>query len=231
MVGVMKDLKMITSESRSGEFDMAIDKLVPYWDEMLDALLMPLSFDPGSAINMLIIGSGAGRVVQKIRTLFPHSRIVCFDMVEDISVHVHSRLQGYRDVEYLTGDIARIPFDRNYDAVVSFFSLHHLFTEEDKIELYRKIHTSLTDNGVFSSADIVLASNDDLQTTYIQRWKEYMYHTISIEEVERKWLLEYYEETRPVILSEHCKWLTNIGFHNIDIVWKYYNFAVCYGKK
>jgi len=46
------------------------------------------------------------------------------------------------------------------------------------------------------------------------------------EEVENKWIPKYYEEDRPVSMMEHLDMLNKAGFKIMDVVWKYYNYAV-----
>lgn len=39
------------------------------------------------------------------------------------------------------------------------------------------------------------------------------------------------EEDRPAKLIEQLNWLAEIGFTDVDVIWKYYNFAVYGGLK
>ena len=40
-----------------------------------------------------------------------------------------------------------------------------------------------------------------------------------------------YEEDRPAVLMEQLSWLKDLGFADVDVVWKYYSFAVYGGRK
>lgn len=44
-------------------------------------------------------------------------------------------------------------------------------------------------------------------------------------------MTKHHEEDWPEILIDQISWLEDIGFKGIDIVWKYYNFAVYGGTK
>lgn len=57
------------------------------------------------------------------------------------------------------GEFTDYKFDDTYDVVVSSLALHHLVTDEDKIDFYRKIHESLSPDGVFFNADVILGSS------------------------------------------------------------------------
>jgi tRNA (cmo5U34)-methyltransferase len=54
---------------------------------------------------------------------------------------------------------------------------------------------------------------------------------VSSDEIENKWIVKYKAEDRPTSLINHINWLKEIGYKNIDIVWKYYNYCVYGGYK
>jgi tRNA (cmo5U34)-methyltransferase len=54
---------------------------------------------------------------------------------------------------------------------------------------------------------------------------------VAEEEINNKWLQQYQEEDRPAKLMDQIAWLTNLGFGDVDVIWKYYNFAVYGGRK
>lgn len=54
---------------------------------------------------------------------------------------------------------------------------------------------------------------------------------VSVDEIENKWMVNYKTEDRPTSLMNHVNWLRDVGFDDVDVVWKYYNFAVYGGRK
>lgn len=65
----------------------------------------------------------------------------------------------------------------------------------------------------------------------MNQWKAFMRKQLSEDEIENKCISKYYEEDRPAKMLEQLSWLTEIGFCEVDILWKYYNFAVYGGRK
>ena len=51
------------------------------------------------------------------------------------------------------------------------------------------------------------------------------------EEINHKWLLKYHREDRPAKLIDQVAWLADLGFVDVDVIWKYYNYAVYGGRK
>ena len=142
-----------------------------------------------------------------------------------------SRLARYPDVRYVVGDFNAFDFDGKYDAVIPSLALHHLVTDEDKRRFYRRFSESLAPGGVFYNADVVLGSSDFLQDVYMKRWRDFMNREVPKDEIEHKWIPKYEAEDRPAKLMDQLKWMEEIGFVDVDVVWKYCNFAVYGGVR
>jgi tRNA (cmo5U34)-methyltransferase len=218
-------------EEEAKEFDKIILRLVPYYSEMIDGIVSAIPHQRTSAINVIDLGCGTGTISKRIKKVFPRAEITCLDLAENMIEMSKIKLSNYRDVRYQVGNFTDYEFDNTYDAVVSSLALHHLVTDEDKIEFYRKIYDALRKNGVFFNADVVLGSNEHIRNVYIEKWKSFMKKHVSEEEIENKWLPQFWEEDRPAQLIDQLNWLTDLGFSDVDVVWKYYNFAVYGGRK
>ena len=111
-------------------------------------------------------------------------------------------------------------------------ALHHIETDHEKKQFYTKIFNLLTaSSGQFINADVVLATTDYQQNTNMNRWIDYMNRSVSTEEIQNKWIPSYKTEDRPAKLIDQLKWLDEIGFKTVDVIWKYYNFSVYGGIK
>ena len=218
-------------EEEAKEFDSIILKLIPYYPEMLDALVSAIPFDSTKPIKVIDLGCGTGTISKQIKYSFPNAKITCLDVAENMIEMAKKKLSRLSDIKYKIEDFNHFNFDYKYDVAVSSLSLHHLVTDEDKKNFYRKIYKALTTEGVFYNADNVIASNDYLQGFYMNKWKEFMRKSISKEEIENNWIPRYYIEDRPAKLIDQLTWLKEIGFADVDVIWKFYNFAVYGGRK
>jgi tRNA (cmo5U34)-methyltransferase len=216
-------------EEEAEAFDKTILKLIPHYTEMIDALVMSIPFKKDERINVIDLGCGTGTVARKIKDVFPNAKISCLDIAENMINLARQKLGGKTDC--YVGDFYKFEFDKKYDVIVSSLALHHLADDEDKKLFYRKIYNALNNNGVFYNADVVLGSNDRLQELYLAKWKAFMNKTVSLDEIENRWMVNYRTEDRPARLMNHIAWLRDIGFDDVDVVWKYYNFAVYGGAR
>lgn len=218
-------------ESEAKEFDKIILRLIPHYSEMIDGMVSSIPFDRPDNINVIDLGCGTGTISKQIKDNFPRATITCLDLAENMIEMSKLKLAGFSGIRYQVGDFRNYIFDDKYDVVVSSLALHHLVTDDDKIEFYRKIYESLRPEGVFFNADVILGSSEQLQETYMRKWKSFMKKNVSEEEIDNKWLPKYREEDRPAKLMDHFNWLVNLGFVDTDVIWKYYNFAVYGGRK
>lgn len=218
-------------EDEAKDFDEIIVKLIPHYNQMVDAMIDAIPFDKEASISILDLGCGTGTISQRISNRFPKSRIVCLDIASNMIEISRYKLSDHMHSEHLVGDFNKIKDRGKFDVVVSSLALHHLETDTDKKEFYATIFDHLNDKGVFYNADVTLASTNFMQQRNIDKWMEFMSKSVSMEEITSKWIPTYEKEDRPAKLINQLKWLEDIGFKTVDVIWKYYNFAVYGGTK
>ena len=218
-------------EEEAKEFDQIILKYIPYYEEMIGALISAIPFEKSKSFEVMDLGCGTATVSKKIKENFPNANITCLDQAENMLKMAKNKLQKYTDITYVLSDFNNLKFNKKYDLVVSSLALHHLKTDEDKKRIYKKIYNNLSNNGIFYIADAVIGNNEHLHNIYISKWKEFMQRNVSIEEIEEKVMPMYKEEDRPAKLMDQINWLVKIGFRDVDVIWKYYKFAVYGGLK
>lgn len=216
-------------EGEAREFDKIILALIPDYPQMVEAIVAALPFDSGARIRVIDLGCGTGTVALAILRALPSADLTCLDLAENMIVMAKSKLANYQQVDYVVGDFK--DFDGEYDAIVSSLALHHLPTDATKRDFYRRIYDSLRPGGVFYNGDVVLGSNSFLQEMYMRQWRAFMGRSISENEIVDKWIPKYYAEDHPARLVDQLAWLTEIGFADVDVLWKRYNFAVYGGVR
>lgn len=218
-------------ETEAHEFDGIIVKLIPYYSEMVKGIVAALPFPADTPIRVLDLGCGTGTVARRILDGFPAAQLTCLDFSAKMIEMARIKLKGAGNARFVTSDFREFPWDDRYDAVVSSLALHHLVTDEEKREFYGRVFGGLKHGGCFYNADMVLASSTGLQDVYMERWKEFMCRSVPRREVEERWLRAYRAEDHPAPLSHHLEWMREAGFQGVDVLWKYYNFAVFGGTK
>ena len=218
-------------EEEAREFDRIIVTLIPDYPRMVEALVMAIPFGRSASVRVMDLGCGTGTVAAGVLGAFPNAQVTCLDLAENMIAMARAKLEHYPQVRYVAGDFDKFDLHGEYDVVVSSLALHHLATNDDKRRFYRRIYGSLACGGAFYNADVVLGSNEFLQGIYMRQWRKFMRRSVSPEEIEGKWISKYEAEDRPAKLVDQLAWLTEIGFADVDVIWKHYNFAVYGGRK
>lgn len=211
-------------------FDSNILKSVPYYIEMLEALTSMLPFKKNQKVNVADIGTGTGNVALAVKRACPNANILCIDLSQNMLDIAKEKLKGFKGVKYVRADIASYAFPYKFDAIISSLTLHHLETDKDKHTLHKKAYAALNKGGIFINADIIIAPNKKMQEIYINKWKNFLLKS-STPSFTADRHEKYLAEDRPAILLNEIKSLQKAGFKNIEVFWKYYNFAVYGGNK
>jgi len=218
-------------EEEAREFDRIILTLIPDYPRMVEALVVAIPFGSSAPVRVIDLGCGTGTVAKRVLVSFPNAQVTCLDLAENMITMARVKLGDRPQVNYVAGDFEKFDLDGKYDVVVSSLALHHLATNDDKRQFYRRIFASLHSGGVFYNADVVLGSSDFLQAVYMQQWRTFMLRNLSPEEIDVKWIPKYEAEDRPAKLTDQLAWLAEIGFADVDVIWKQYNFAVYGGRR
>lgn len=107
--------------------------------------------------TVLDLGSGAGNDVFIARQLAGETgRVIGLDMTEAMiaQARINNRKLGYRNVEFVLGDIEDVPLDDNSVDVAISNCVMNLVPDKDKA--YAEVYRVLRPGGHFSISDIVL---------------------------------------------------------------------------
>lgn len=218
-------------EKEAEEFDNTILKLIPKYNEMIDSMISVIPFESSDKFKLLDLGCGTGNVTKAAKKKFPNSMINCIDIAENMIQMAKIKLEDYDDITYHVGDFSEVDFEEKFDVVVSSLALHHIKTDSDKRNFYIKIYEVLRPGGVFMNSDYVLGSSDILSKIYRKKWINYMLLNVPENEVNEKWIPKEMEEDYPAPLINHLKWLNETGYKSVDVVWKYFGYAVYCGTR
>ena len=83
----------------------------------------------------------------------------------------------------------------------------------------------------FDNADVIQGGNKYLQELNINKWIEFLKRNYTGDFINNGILANHRREDRPEKIMGHIRWLEKVGFKDIDVIWKYYNFAVYGGIK
>ncbi|MFA5878962.1 MAG: hypothetical protein WC860_02175, partial [Candidatus Margulisiibacteriota bacterium] len=62
-------------QGEANQFDELINKVIPYYPEMINALVAGIPFPESTKIKVLDLGAGTGTISLKVKEKFPNSQI------------------------------------------------------------------------------------------------------------------------------------------------------------
>lgn len=217
-------------EEAAGIFDQHVLRAVPFYKDMLDALISAIPFDNDKRIRVADLGCGTGTIAKRIKERYPKAAITCVDFAENMIKIAKDKLNAFDDISYAVSDCRNFNYSSGYDVIVSSLTLHHIRVEDEKKKLFKNAFEGLNRNGVFYLADLVLASNDYLQKLNMKKWADFQSNQCNQAEIQER-EKRYNTEDHPFRLMDEIEWLKNAGFREVDVIWKYYHFAVYGGQK
>lgn len=209
-------------------YDMQRQKLIPCYDDFygIAASLAEVSNDRPAVLDL---GAGTGLFSSFILQKYADARLTLIDLSESMLDVAKNRFENMPNVQYFVGDYTTFDYPERYDLVISSLSIHHL-SDSEKKDLYRKIYSILNRGGIFVNADQVLGRTDFLESLYKSDWKTYVEHS-GLAPAEINAAYERTKLDKMSTLDEQLRWLADIGFSDVDCMYKYYNFVVMYARK
>lgn len=112
--------------------------------------------------HILDLGCGTGLELEAYFILNPTARVTGIDLSRGMLGALQKKFTN-RDITLICGSYFDVPLGVTlFDGAVSVESLHH-FTKEEKIPLYKKLHTALKDGGYFVLTDYFALSDEEEQ--------------------------------------------------------------------
>ena len=168
--------------------------------------------EKGEAVQILDIGCGTGIELDYIWKQIPNANITCVDVslgMLDLLLKNHT---GSHDrITVIEASYIDWPYPENtFEVVVSNMTVHHLWPEE-KVEVYRKILSTLKPGGSYIEGDFIV--KDDLMAEQYRRRYE-----IIVANLPDKVKAGEYHIDIPCTLEVQKKLLQSAGFSSVEVL-------------
>ena len=188
-----------------------------YDEHMLSDILGAAEFYPFTAeclpknkdATVLDLGCGTGLELEEYFKINPTAKITGIDLSEGMLNALRKKFAD-KEITLIKGSYFDVPFGENlFDAAVSVESLHH-FTKEEKKPLYKKLHSSLKEDGYFILTDY-FAPDDEYETFY-QNELLRLKNEQGISDG------EFYHYDTPLTVAHESEALIEAGFSSVKIL-------------
>lgn len=220
-------------------YDIDMNVWHPNRIKMASVVCEILPFDREKNVRILDLGVGTGYLSHKILETFPHAQITAVDAAELMMEKARERLKDYQEqVSFHVATFQELPDKVNtlshLDAVVSSFALHHLYREE-KLALFRYIHSILKPHGWFVNCDIFKTADAVLEARFRnlhyrgiqERTRHIKRQEKSLDQISSELTgKEKKDGDHLLFLMDDLQLLTGAGFRTAECFWKEYREAV-----
>lgn len=224
--------KMKNLEQQFNEIAQSYDRqrpmFIPCFYDFYGTAVDNLVFDTPNP-KILDLGAGTGLFSEFVLRKYPSASISLVDVSEKMLDIAKERFKDNKNVNFVCQNIETFEPDKTYDAVISSLAIHHL-DDQNKINLYNRIYRMLQKNGLFINAEQVEGETPYLKALNHQKWTDFVENTELTREEKDAGYERVKLDTRSS-LTEQLVWLKDSGFHEVDCLFKYYDFTVIYCKK
>ena len=167
--------------------------------------------------RVLDLGTGDGRLLGLVKREFPDVEAVAVDFSPAMLEAVRKRFSADSSVSVVEHNFDQpLPNLGMFDAVISSFAIHHV-VHERKRALYAEVFGLLHNGAVFCNLEHVASPSQQLHEEFLHR----IGFTVETEDPSNK-LLD---------LETQLQWLREIGFVDVDCLWKWRELALLAGRR
>jgi tRNA (cmo5U34)-methyltransferase len=202
-------------------------RLIPPFEAFYATAAEALRLVEGEPRRVLDLGAGTGLLSARIRVAHPAVELTLLDGAPAMLDHARRRFGD--SARYIHGDLNDPIPEGDWDAIVSALAIHHL-SDPDKRDLFARIHQALQPGGVFVNAEQVAGPNSWLEHAY-SAWHRDCAIALGCQPEEWHAAEDRMRLDRCCDLESQLDWLREIGFSDVDCLFKQHRFAVIFTRR
>jgi len=189
-------------------------KLDEFYSEVADCFHQPVK-------RLLDLGCGTGLELDRLFERFPDVEVTGIDMSAGMLEKLKSKHQD-KKLRLICGSYFDSAFSGPFDCVLSTYSLHH-FSENSKLDLYKKVYAALESGGQFIFGDYTVSA--------IQRQQELLAANNAIR-LEQGLAEEcFYHFDIPFTVDTECRLMKEAGFRSAVVIRQWENTSIIQANK
>ena len=185
-------------------------------EEIKNALMEQI---PSDIKRVLDLGTGDGRLMALVKLKNPQAKGVALDFSDPMLKLARARFAKDKQVQVVKHDL-NVPLPApqlgSFDIIISGLAIHHV-NHERKRQLYQEIFCLLNPKGKFCNMEHVASPTESLHRQFLAA----VGLTPETDDPSNK-LLD---------VETQLRWLREIGFQDVDCMWKWREIALLVGLK
>ncbi len=203
---------------------------LPHYETLFSTAVDLIPFDTETPISVLDLGAGTGLFSACVLAKYHRARITLYDLAPKMLKLAKERFKTQKNFTYLVSDYQELDSLQEYDLVISSLSIHHL-EDEGKRRLFKQIHQSLKEGGIFINIDQIKGPTPEIEAYYWQNWLRSVRAKGAPEEEIQASIERRQTYDKDALLSDQLRWLSEAKFNNVDCIYKDHFVGVFFGKR
>jgi tRNA (cmo5U34)-methyltransferase len=198
-------------------------------------------FGTSGGTRLLDLGSGDGILTCELMKAGGVNEATLVDASAEMLARAGERLSGLKNVRFIRSSFQDLLRDSGdlprFDLVVSSLAIHHIPFAEKRL-LFKRIYSLLDPGGFFLVIDTVLPPTVTLEEWYLDLWREWIAEKgkeIGRELNFDEFIFGHHQEKHHHealdTLDDQLSAMRDIGFVDVDCIYKYGIFSMFCGKK
>jgi tRNA (cmo5U34)-methyltransferase len=211
-------------EEVASVFDDMLNRSVPFYKENLDLQIDILKNFLNEKDKVVDLGSSTGNFLIALAKKFKNLTLIGIDNSKAMVKRAVNKSKAFGvNVSFIEDDFLKYDFNGS-KAVIANYTVQ--FVRPLKREkLIKKIYDSLIENGVFLMSEKLITENKKLNKTMIDIYYDYKkkkgYSEFEI--AQKREALE--NVLIPYTMQENIEMLKNAGFKDVEVIFRWNNFA------
>ncbi|SHI07170.1 tRNA (cmo5U34)-methyltransferase [Clostridium collagenovorans DSM 3089] len=199
-----RDTKLESMDQFFEERVETYDEHMESWDKYYKVMGKLI---PKNTKELLDIGCGTGLELEEIFKHLPAIRVTGIDLAKSMLDKLENKYKD-KNTELICGDYFTTEFGEGcFDTAISFQTLHH-FRPEKKIEVFRKLYSSLKNGGCYIECDYIART---------QEIEDLLFLESDIRREKEKLSEEYFVHfDTPLTLEHEIELIKKAGFEKVE---------------
>ncbi len=176
---------------------------------------------PEGISRLLDLGCGTGLELEPIFARFPGLCVTGIDLTQEMLRRLADKFSE-KNLRLICGDYLKCELGGDYDAAVSFQTMHH-FTYEEKAGLYRRIYDAVRPGGIYIECDYMVT--DPKEEAF------YFAENSRLRAEAGAKMDEYYHYDTPLTVQHQMQLLKEAGFIETEQVFREGNTTMLVCRK
>ena len=222
-------------DENAAGYEAFIRGFVPEYDTMQQRIVDTITelFRNNEPSSVIELGVGTGSLGFRLLSALPIHSYCGYEESPNLAAVAKSRLSIFRsDVTIVEEDFRVDPWPTDVDVVVSTLTFHYL-DNDDKRAVFQKSFQSLRSGGLFVVGDRVISRSPTMSKMYHARMSRFWDGTTKNWKPDQRAAHKTQDDPKeePWILEDQMQWLKEIGFMELECIWKDFNYCVFCGVK